>query len=196
MSAPIRVLPRSLGVTVPLAALALAVAGCSTQQYASDIPGTTPPVWTGSTSPGSEADHSSEEGGAEVGHVVELITADGASIGTVQSTREGTGDVLDVDVAVEAGSTLEPGTYDLTFHTGAVCEPSAAAVNDAQFPFQSAGDELVIDGAAVPIAPLVIAADGSGALAFSADVPPETGSLIISRQDAGAQERQACAVLS
>lgn len=200
MTAPIRVLSRSIGVTVPLAALALAVAGCSTQQYASDVPGTTPPVWTGSTSPGASEDHGddhdteSHEGGEQVGQVVELITTDGTAIGTVGSERHD--DELVVDVEVEAGSALAPGTYQLAFHTVALCEPSEAAENDAESPFQSAGDELTIDGAPVSIDPLVIAADGSGSVSVTADVPPETGSLIVSQSDSGAQERFACAVLS
>lgn len=195
MTASIRDLPRALGVIVPLAALALV--GCSTQQYASDVAGTTPPVWTGSTSPGADAhhssdDHDSEEGDAHLGEVVELISPDGTSIGTVGSTRH-EGEV-EVEVEVEAGSGLAPGTYAVAFHTNAICDRSAAAENDAQFPFESAGDELIIDGAPVAIDPLTIGADGSGKLSFTADVPP--GSVIIDRTVDGAQQRQACAVVS
>ncbi|MGL5442912.1 MAG: superoxide dismutase[Cu-Zn], partial [[Mycobacterium] stephanolepidis] len=46
-----------------LAAVALSLSGCSPDQPASTTPGTTPPVWTGSTAPSTAGEHGGHGGG-------------------------------------------------------------------------------------------------------------------------------------
>lgn len=203
MTAPNRVLSRSLGSTLPLAAVALALAACSTQQYPSDEPGTTPPVWTGSTSPGAEADHGSEEAashdseeGADVasdpiGVVVRLVDPEGEAIGAVQSIRAE--NELEVEVDVEPGH-LTPGSYALSLYSVGSCEVTPSTGNDADIAFESAGDALILDGVNLP--PLEIGADGSGTASFTSDIPVTAGALIISTAESNGQDRQACGVLT
>lgn len=48
-----------------LAAVALSLSACSPDQQASTTPGTTPPVWTGSTAPATAGEHGGHGGGEQ-----------------------------------------------------------------------------------------------------------------------------------
>ena len=126
---------RALAPIVAIAAVGLTA--CSNNEEPTDVPGTTPPVWTGSAAPeasGHGESHGSETGNAQAGAAqggtsagasaltADLKTVDGASAGTV-SFAEQDGDVQ-VTIDVEG---LAPGYHGVHVHAVGKCEPESVA---------------------------------------------------------------------
>ncbi|MBY6349404.1 superoxide dismutase[Cu-Zn] [Rhodococcoides corynebacterioides] len=145
---------RTTIVAMPLAAVAvLALASCSANENASDVPGTTPPVFTSSAPPAGMESHGGEshggeaEGGSESGAASADMTGDlrdpsGASVGTVSFTEEDG----HLKVTVEAEG-LTPGFHGLHMHQNPVCEPNSVAPTGGEpGDFLSAGGHLQVGG--------------------------------------------------
>lgn len=149
---------RTTIVATPLAAVAvLALASCSANENPSDIPGTTPPVFTSSAPP---ADYAAEHGGeshgggshggegeggdatASADMTGDLRDPSGASVGTVSFTEEDG----HLKVTVEAEG-LTPGFHGLHMHQNPVCEPNSVAPTGGEpGDFLSAGGHLQVGG--------------------------------------------------
>ncbi|SEM09415.1 superoxide dismutase[Cu-Zn] [Rhodococcus maanshanensis] len=166
---PVRVSWRVVAPMVAIAAVGLTA--CSNGQEPSDVPGTTPPVWTGASAPG----HGSAEGGhgsaAEEGAIdVELKDAKGAEVGTVRFT-EGDGFV---QVSVEAEH-LTPGFHGLHIHEVAKCEANSVAPSGgAPGDFLSAGGHFQAEGhtghpASGDLTSLQVREDGTAELVTTTD---------------------------
>lgn len=173
---PARVSWRVVAPMVAIAAVGLTA--CSNGQDPSDVPGTTPPVWTGAAAPAAAEGHG---GGAAGEHGspgltvqdqidVELKDAKGAEVGTVRFT-DGNGFV---QVSVDAEH-LTPGFRGLHVHQVAKCEansvaPSGGAAGD----FLSAGGHFQAEGrtghpASGDLTSLQVREDGSAELVTSTD---------------------------
>ncbi len=152
----------SLRVVAPMVAIAaLGLTACSPpNEEASDVPGTTPAVWTGQAAP---ADHGSEGDGHGAGATSRLNTvlkgADGKAAGT--ATFVGDGDTVVVTVAANG---LEPGFHGLHIHSVGSCEGD----------FTSAGGHLNVEGhtghpASGDLPSLFVREDGTANLTTTTD---------------------------
>lgn len=153
----------SLRVVVPMVAIAAAgLTACSPpNQQPSDVPGTTPAVWTGAAAPDTHGadDHGSAGHGATERINVVLQGADGVAAGN--ATFVGAGD--NVTVTVSAAG-LEPGFHGLHIHTVGTCEGD----------FTSAGGHLQVEGhsghpASGDLPSLFAREDGTAELTTSTD---------------------------
>lgn len=141
---------------------------CNNSQEPSDVPGTTPAVWTGSpagdTATGSP--HRHREGSAQV----ELKDPTGRRVGTADFATIGGRIQLTVDA-----QGLSPGFHGLHIHQYGKCEPnSTAPTGGAPGDFLSAGGHLHIGGpdqhpAAGDMTALQVGKDGTGRLVTTND---------------------------
>lgn len=160
---------KSWRVVTPLVAIAaLGLTACSNNEEPSDVPGTTPPVWTGSAAPtGDHAESGSAHASAtEAGTVeVQLKDAKGADAGTA-SFSEGDGYV---QVTVNAKG-LTPGFHGLHVHSVGKCETNSVAPTGGEpGNFLSAGGHLQVEGntghpASGDLTSLEVREDGKGYL--------------------------------
>lgn len=197
---------RALAPIVAIAAVGLAA--CSNNEEPTDVPGTTPPVWTGSASPESsghgESHGSASETGSSAGAstlTADLTTVDGARAGTV-SFAEQDGDV-EVTIDVEG---LEPGYHGVHVHAVGKCEPdSAAPTGGAPGAFLSAGPHLQVAGStSVPesgdLVSVVVHEDGTASTTVTTnaftleDLQGREGTSVVVHQD-NLGERLACGVI-
>lgn len=205
---------RALAPIVAIAAVGLTA--CSNSEEASTEPGTTPPVWTGSAAPASEAhgdDHGTEggsEGGSEshaggsasaAALTAELTTVDGESAGTVSFAENG-GNV-EVTVDVEG---LEPGYHGVHIHEFGRCEAESTAPDGGEpGAFLSAGAHLQAGGnTSVPesgdLVSLVVHEDGTATATVTTsafgleDLEGEDGASVVVHQD-NLGARLACGVV-
>ena len=207
---------RALAPIVAIAAVGLTA--CSNNEEPTDVPGTTPPVWTGSAAPessdhgdshGSESESGAAQAGAAQGGAsagssaltADLKTVDGASAGTV-SFSEQDGDVQ-VTIDVEG---LEPGYHGVHVHAVGKCEPqSAAPTGGAPGAFLSAGPHLQVEGStSVPesgdLVSVVVHEDGTATTTVTTtafileDLQGEEGTSVVVHQD-NLGARLACGVI-
>ncbi|MCK0090274.1 superoxide dismutase family protein [Rhodococcus sp. F64268] len=205
---------RALAPIVAIAAVGLSA--CSNNEEATTVPGTTPPVWTGSPAPegeshGSDA-HGTDTQGSEAGAGASggsgaSLTADlqnvaGDSAGTV-SFAEHDGNV-EVTIEVEG---LEPGYHGVHIHEVGVCEPeSAPPAGGEPGAFLSAGGHLQVPGhTAIPesgdLLSVVVHEDGSATATVTTaeftleDLQGEQGTSVVVHQD-NAGDRLACGVVA
>ena len=160
-----------------LAAVALSLSGCSPDQPASTTPGTTPPVWTGSTAPSTAGGHgghggeqpipSGEKLNATLKHAdgtpvayAEFVFQDGFATITVKTTENGK---------------LTPGFHGLHIHSFKKCEAnSTAPAGGTPGDFLSAGGHFNVPGytghpSSGDLVSINILKDGSGELVTTAD---------------------------
>lgn len=151
----------SLRVVAPMVAFAaIGITACSPpNQVASDVPGTTPAVWTGMPAPAGAP--GSGEHGAEASDRVNTVLqgADGKAAGTATFVGNGT----NVIVTVSAHG-LTPGFHGLHVHSVGQCEGD----------FTSAGGHLQISGhTGTPesgdLPTLLVRQDGSADLTVTTD---------------------------
>ncbi|MGC0365601.1 Cu-Zn family superoxide dismutase [Rhodococcus sp. 27YEA15] len=136
-------------VVAPVVALAaFGLSACSNSEEPSNVPGTTPAVWTGSADPGSHGSsgHGSAAGSgsssAGAAATATLNGADGAKVGTVTFTQENG----DVKIAVDAKG-LTPGFHGFHVHQIAKCEANSVAPSGGEpGNFLSAGGHFQADG--------------------------------------------------
>ncbi len=208
---------RALAPIVAIAAVGLSA--CSNNEEPTDVPGTTPPIWTGSPAPessdhgdshgsGSETGSNAQPGAAQGGSsadgstlTADLRTVEGASAGTV-SFDEHDGDV-EVTIDVEG---LEPGYHGVHVHAVGKCEPdSAAPTGGAPGAFLSAGPHLQVAGStAVPesgdLVSVVVHEDGTATTTVTTtaftleDLQGEQGTSVVVHQD-NLGARLACGVI-
>lgn len=197
---------RALAPIVAIAAVGLTA--CSNNEEATTVPGTTPPVWTGSPAPESDshggASHGSEShGGASTGAALtaELATVTGASAGTV-SFAEHDGNV-EVSFAVTG---LEPGYHGVHVHEIGECEPESVAPTGGEpGAFLSAGAHLQTAGrTAIPesgdLISLVVQEDGTATATVTTsaftleDLQGADGTSVIVHED-NLGARLACGVI-
>ncbi len=151
----------SLRVVAPMVALAaVGITACSPpNQVASDVQGTTPPVWTGMPAPAGAP--GSGEHGAEAADRVNTVLqgADGKAAGTATFVSSGE----NVIVTVSAHG-LTPGLHGLHVHSVGKCEGD----------FTSAGPHLQVAGhTGTPesgdLSTLLVRQDGSADLTVTTD---------------------------
>ena len=106
---------------------ALGLTACSNNEEPSDVPGTTPPVWTGAADPARRGEPG-ERRRARAGQLrngavsATLNGADGSKVGTVTFTQAGS------DVKVTLGSKgLTPGFHGFHVHSVGKCETNSVA---------------------------------------------------------------------
>lgn len=159
---------RSWRLATPLVAVAaFGLVACTAPETPSDVPGTTPPVWTGHEDPSGEgvaADAPEPEMEAE------FENAEGTAVGTVSVVEEN--DHLVITVEAED---MTPGFHGLHIHTTGVCEPnSVAPAGGAPGDFLSAGGHLQVDGrtehpSSGDLTSLQVGQDGTGKLVTTTD---------------------------
>lgn len=159
-------------VTAPLAALAVfGLVACNNGEVASDVQGTTPPVFTGAPAPeGMEGEEEAGTGTNPSELSGDLTNADGDVIGTISVTEE-TGHLA---IEVEAED-LEPGFHGFHMHQNPVCEPDSVAPDGGEpGDFLSAGGHLQVDGntgypSSGDLTSLQVRSDGTGQLMTTTD---------------------------
>jgi Cu-Zn family superoxide dismutase len=161
---------RPIRFAAPLMAVAaFGLVACSPGEEASDVQGTTPPIFTGSPNPSASAE-GGEGGGSGESLVGELDSPSGQSVGSVTFTDEG--DHLQVSVQAE---NLTPGFHGFHIHQVGVCEPnSVAPTGGAPGDFLSSGGHLQVGGrtehpASGDLTSLQVREDGTAELTTTTD---------------------------
>ncbi|MBX7454761.1 superoxide dismutase family protein [Mycolicibacterium sp. 3033] len=170
---------RTVAAATLFAAPALALAACSPPgDVPTDVPGTTPPIWTGSPSPSAGA---GEEGAGEgqaqaaAGETLkaDLKAADGTTVATADIAFSG--GYATITVQTSATSELTPGFHGMHIHSVGKCEAnSVAPTGGAPANFNSAGGHLQVPGhsghpASGDLASLQVREDGSAKLVTTTD---------------------------
>ncbi|AOW93279.1 superoxide dismutase [Rhodococcus sp. WMMA185] len=162
-------------VTPVVAIAAFGLAACSNSEEPSDIPGTTPPVWTGAADPGAVGapgdapSDSHGSGGAGVATAT-LRDADGAEVGSVTFRQDG--DHVTVTTSVEDQT---PGFHGFHVHSIGACEPNSVAPTGGEpGDFLSAGGHFQVDGrsghpASGDLTSIQVLADGTAELVTTTD---------------------------
>lgn len=158
-------------VTPVLAVAVFGLAACSNSQESSDVKGTTPPVWTGSSAPPA-GEHGTEHGSAnaESGVKVELKDAAGNSVGTANIVKDG----AHLQFTIEAHG-LREGFHGLHIHQIGKCEKdSVAPTGGPAGDFLSAGGHLQVGNANThpasgDLTSLEVRSDGTAKLVTTTD---------------------------
>jgi superoxide dismutase, Cu-Zn family len=158
-------------VTPVLAVAVFGLAACSNSQQSSDVKGTTPPVWTGASTPPS-ADLGKETGtaNADKGVKVDLKDGSGSSVAVANITKDGN----HLQVSIEAHG-LRPGFHGLHIHQVGKCEVnSVAPTGGPAGAFLSAGGHLQVGSAnshpaSGDLTSLQVRGDGSAKLVTTTD---------------------------
>jgi len=166
---------RALAAVVFAAPIVL-LAACTPNEPASDVPGTTPPVWTGSPAPSGAAN---ESGGAAASDslVARMITPEGGQVATATIEFSNTGGKEFATITVQTASTgiLTPGFHGLHIHAVGKCEAdSVAPGGGAPGNFLSAGGHFQAPGhnehpQSGDLTSLQVRSDGSGLLVTTTD---------------------------
>ncbi|MUM15344.1 superoxide dismutase [Mycobacterium sp. CBMA271] len=167
-----------LFATGTLAAVALSLTGCSPDQHASTTPGTTPPVWTGSTAPSTAGEHGGHGNGEQTIPSGEKLNAtlklaDGTPVASaVFVFQDGHATIT---VKTTENGKLTPGFHGLHIHSYKKCDPnSTAPAGGTPGDFLSAGGHFNVPGytghpSSGDLVSLNILKDGSGELVTTAD---------------------------
>lgn len=143
----------------------------------SDVPGTTPSIWTGSPAPGAAAgDHGDAHGADSHGEgslVVPMMGADGGQVAT--ATFDFAPGHATVTIETVGTGKLTPGFHGVHVHSVGKCEPnSVAPAGGAPGDFLSAGGHFQVPGhsghpASGDLSSLHVRQDGSGKLVTTTD---------------------------
>jgi superoxide dismutase, Cu-Zn family len=161
---------RKLGVVL-LAAPVVALSACTPNQPPSNKPGTTPPVWTGSTSPGS-ATPSNQPPGTET-LKAQLKAPDGAPV--ANATFEFANGYATITVETVGTGLLTSGFHGLHIHSVGKCEAnSVAPTGGAPGDFNSAGGHFQVPGhtghpSSGDLTSLQVRSDGAAKLVTTTD---------------------------
>ncbi|ONM47601.1 superoxide dismutase[Cu-Zn] [Nocardia donostiensis] len=165
--------PSWRSVTPVLAVAAFGLVACTNSQESSDVPGTTPPVFTSSPAPaGAENEHGGTHNDTPAGSGTEVQLKDpsGATVGTADIAEDGD----HLRITVEARG-LEPGFHGLHFHEVGKCEAnSTPPAGGDPGNFLSAGGHLQVGGnnahpASGDLTSLQVRKDGEGYLVTTTD---------------------------
>lgn len=198
---------RALAPIVAIAAVGLSA--CSNSEEPSDVPGTTPPVWTGSPAPAAGAHgetHETATGGAAAAGsetlTATLKTPTGEDAGTVKFV--GTGDAIDVTLNLEG---MPAGYRGVHVHSVGKCETNSTAPTGGEpGNFLSAGGHLQAPGhTAIPesgdLGAFVVHEDGTATAtvtttAFTvADLQGPQGTSVVVHEETAGGARLACGVI-
>ena len=161
-------------IAAPLVAVAaLGLAGCTNSQEPSNIKGTTPPVWTGTSAPagngsGVETSAPSEFGGQSI--TAQLHDTKGADVGQVTFTKQG--DYVQIKAEVRD---MQPGFHGFHIHSVGKCETNSVAPTGGDpGNFLSAGGHFQKSGhdsepASGDLTSLQVRGDGTGELTTTTD---------------------------
>lgn len=152
------------------------LAACSPNEPASDTPGTTPAIWTGSPAPSGAASEPGGSGGSE-SLVARLTTPDGGQVGTAtfEFSQAGGKEFATVTVQTTSTGILTPGFHGLHVHSVGKCEAdSVAPSGGAPGNFLSAGAHFQAPGhnehpQSGDLTSLQVRSDGSGLLVTTTD---------------------------
>lgn len=163
-------------ITGTFAAVALSVAGCTPDQPASDVPGTVPPVWTGSAAP-STASSGPQNGlqpvpqGEKLKSTLKL--ADGTEVADAEFVfQDGHATIT---VTANGNGKLTPGFHGMHLHSYALCEANSVAPTGGESgDFLSAGGHFNVPGhsghpSSGDLISLNILQDGSGETVTTSD---------------------------
>lgn len=162
-------------VTPVVAIAALGLTACSNNEEPTDVPGTTPSVWTGAADPSAAGVPGDAESGsgesAESGAVsATLKNAEGEDVGT--ATFKQAGSHVEVTVSVKDQT---PGFHGFHVHSVGKCETnSVAPTGGAPGNFLSAGGHFQAEGhsghpASGDLTSLQVLADGTAELVTTTD---------------------------
>jgi Cu-Zn family superoxide dismutase len=171
---------RTAAAAAMFAVPALALCACSPNEPVATQPGTTPSVWTGSTSPSASPEQGGGEGGgtgqaAASGEklTAQLKLADGTTVATADI--EFTDGYATVTVQTTAPGELTPGFHGLHIHSVGKCEAnSVAPTGGAPGDFNSAGGHFQKAGhtmhpASGDLTSLQVRGDGTAKLVTTTD---------------------------
>lgn len=162
-------------VTPVVAIAAFGLTACSNNEAPTDVPGTTPPVWTGAADPSAAGVPGDAESGsgehAESGALTATLkNAEGESVGT--ATFKQSGSHVEVTVSVKDQT---PGFHGFHVHSVGKCETnSVAPTGGAPGNFLSAGGHFQAAGhsghpASGDLTSLQVLEDGTAELVTSTD---------------------------
>lgn len=165
--------PRRTLATVVFAAPVMMLAACSPNQLPSDVPGTTPAIWTGSPAPSGGV----AESGNSDSLVAHLSTPDGGQVATAtfDFSNSGGKDFVTVTVRTTSSGVLSPGFHGLHIHGVGKCEAdSEAPTGGAPGDFLSAGGHFQAPGHSEhpqsgDLTSLQVRSDGSALLVTTTD---------------------------
>jgi Cu-Zn family superoxide dismutase len=172
VSMPIR--PRQSGLALAAAALltvpAALLSACSPNETVATQPGTTPSVWTGSSSPSPSAGQAAP-GSQKL--TAQLKLADGTPVAT--ANFEFANGYATVTVQTTASGVLAPGFHGMHIHSVGKCEAnSVAPTGGAPGDFNSAGGHFQVPGhtehpASGDLTSVEVRGDGSAMLVTTTD---------------------------
>lgn len=157
-------------IAVLLAASVVALSACTPNQGPSTQPGTTPPVWTGSSSP--SASPTSQAPGSET-LKAQLKAPDGTPVAT--ATFDFAGGYATITVETVGTGQLAPGFHGMHVHAAGKCDAnSVAPTGGAPGDFLSAGGHFQGAGhtghpASGDLTSLELRADGAAKLVTTTD---------------------------
>ncbi|ORW22870.1 superoxide dismutase [Mycolicibacter nonchromogenicus] len=167
---------RALAAVIFATPIALLAACSPPNQVPSDVPGTTPPIWTGSAAPSATE---SESGGSAASEnlVAHLTTADGGQVATAtfEFSKAGGKEFATVTVRTTSSGVLTPGFHGMHIHGVGKCEAeSVAPTGGAPGPFLSAGGHFQAPGhnehpQSGDLTSLQVRSDGSALLVTTTD---------------------------
>jgi superoxide dismutase, Cu-Zn family len=159
-----------------LASCVALVSACSSPQHASTVPGTTPAIWTGSSSPAPSAKTPGAEATlpAPKSMTTRLKGPDGIEVATAK--LEFNNGYATITIATTSGSHLSPGFHGVHIHKVGKCEPNSLAPGSTDKPgdFLSAGGHFQVQGhnghpMSGDLASLQVRNDGSAMLVTTTD---------------------------
>lgn len=156
-----------------MSAIAL-VSACSSPQHASQVPGTTPAIWTGASAPSpTSGTDGTEQQPAGQSLTTQLKTPDGVQVATAKF--DFSNGYATITIATSGPGHLAPGFHGVHIHKVGKCEPnSTAPTGGAPGDFLSAGGHFQAPGhsgepASGDLTSLQVRKDGVGMLVTTTD---------------------------
>ncbi|WAJ45880.1 superoxide dismutase family protein [Mycobacterium sp. Aquia_216] len=146
------------------------LSACSSPQHASSVPGTVPPVWTGSPAPSGAA---AAEGERKPSITTHLRAPDGTQVAT--ATFDFSNGYASITIATSGAGLITPGFHGVHIHKVGKCEAnSVGPTGGAPGDFLSAGGHFQAPGhsnepASGDLTSLEVRKDGSGTLVTTTD---------------------------
>ncbi|GFG71941.1 superoxide dismutase[Cu-Zn] [Mycolicibacter senuensis] len=152
------------------------LAACSPNEPASDVPGTTPAIWTGSPAPSGAVSEPGESSGSD-NLVARLTTVDGGQVATAtfEFSKVGGKEFATITVQTTSTGVLTPGFHGMHIHGVGKCEAdSVAPGGGAPGAFLSAGGHFQAPGhnehpQSGDLTSLQVRSDGSALLVTTTD---------------------------
>ncbi|MGV0624374.1 superoxide dismutase[Cu-Zn] [Mycolicibacter minnesotensis] len=167
---------RALSAVVFAAPVVLLAACSPPGELPSDVPGTTPAIWTGSPAPSGLASEPGGSGNSE-SLVAHLTTPDGGQVATAtfEFNKAGGKEFVTVTVRTTSAGVLTPGFHGMHVHSVGKCEAESTPPNGGEpGSFLSAGGHFQVPGhhehpQSGDLTPLQVRSDGSSLLVTTTD---------------------------